>query len=176
MSLKEAFIHLQEIRPYARPNLSFFSQLVQYEYEKLGCNTVEMVRESMDFESCTKNESETKKQKKKKDNQMVKQYLTVPDLYRKEFPNLLKLEISEAKRVPNHPMVSESKSTTGSVMSTSGINKCPNPRTRTKSNQNKSSEKSAFLNNELKPFVVENVSYENFVLELESARNQRKNE
>ncbi|KAH8268224.1 hypothetical protein KR026_002316 [Drosophila bipectinata] len=43
MSLREAYKHVQSIRPQVRPNSGFFQQLRQYELQLRGTNSVEMV-------------------------------------------------------------------------------------------------------------------------------------
>lgn len=43
MSLREAYIHVQSIRPQVRPNSGFFLQLRQYEHELRGSSSIEMI-------------------------------------------------------------------------------------------------------------------------------------
>lgn len=43
MSLKDAFNHTKWARPQIRPNCGFFRQLMAYELELTGCQTVSMV-------------------------------------------------------------------------------------------------------------------------------------
>lgn len=43
MSLREAYIHVQSIRPKVRPNSGFFQQLRQYEQELRGSCSVAMI-------------------------------------------------------------------------------------------------------------------------------------
>ena len=75
MSLKDAFTHLQDVRNYARPNLAFFDQLVQFENEITGSNSVEMVLETMEIEDPNKSDSEkARKKKKKKDCKLLQQF------------------------------------------------------------------------------------------------------
>ncbi|XP_022210958.1 dual specificity protein phosphatase 18 isoform X2 [Drosophila obscura] len=43
MSLREAYTHVQSIRPQVRPNSGFFQQLRRYEQQLRGSSSVEMV-------------------------------------------------------------------------------------------------------------------------------------
>lgn len=98
---------MQQGRAYARPNLSFFQQLVQFEADCLGTNSTDIVQESMDFEVLDPKEAESKRKKK---TLLVRntpeQFIYVPDFYRKDYPHLFKLEIEQAKKIPDCPMVS----------------------------------------------------------------------
>ena len=40
MALREAFLHVRAVRPSARPNSGFFSQLIEFERDERGCGSV----------------------------------------------------------------------------------------------------------------------------------------
>ena len=188
MSLKEAFFKLQQVRTYARPSLSFFSQLIEYELECKGINSVQMVREPMSSDMDLKQSSAEKVNNKKKKRFSQEQYILVPDFYEQNFPDLLKMEIADAKSKGNNPFVSNisalqvhSERNNNHQVSTfinrlrnrnnskvkmlTGVDKLP-----MSSDQSQQPYK-VYLNSELKPFVVENISYKNFLAELEMVRN-----
>ena len=162
MSLKDAFTHLQEVRNYGRPNLAFFEQLVQFEYDVLEANSVEMVAESMEIEDAKKSNSE----KKKKKNDGPQQLITVPNFYKKEYPHLFKLEVAEA-RAGNCPMVSTSstKTSTTSCSKTTASSAAKKSKSSTTGTMEQT-----YVSNELKPFLVEQISYQAFLAELNKAR------
>ena len=90
MSLAQAFRQVQAVRMYARPSLAFFHQLVQYENDCLGVNSVQMVAVPMAADSDTK---------AKKDS-APHQSIVVPDIYsrEKDYLHLLQLEVSAARK------------------------------------------------------------------------------
>lgn len=164
MSLKAAFLQMQEVRTGARPNLAFFEQLVQFERECLSTNSVQIVKESMDFEEEIKKPDDSekaKKKNKKKEHAGTGQFISVPDFYHTECPHLLKLEIGEAKRSGNCPLVGQSheRASVSKVVAKKSANKLAGPE-----------EKLSCRNHELKPFVVETISYEVFLKEFQKAR------
>ena len=194
MSLKEAFGKLQKVRTYARPSLSFFVQLIQYEFDCQGCNSVQMVKEPMSFEMDKRKTSSEKKKMKKKKQFIQEQYILVPDFYRHNYPHLLKIEIANAKSKGNNPFVSTIKnissktSLNNSHQKMNSVNSKQRVRSNSKISKIKKSNKLLvscqnqvtntqcqsqilYPNNELKPFVVEDISYEHFLAELEKVRN-----
>lgn len=82
-NLRDAFTMVQGARNYARPNLTLFQHLVQYEKECLGTNSVEMVQVTTDFEETKQIESNKaggKKRKLRSNNELI----TVPNFYKKQ--------------------------------------------------------------------------------------------
>lgn len=164
MTLKNAFSRLQETRPYARPNLAFFHQLVQYERECLGRNTVEMVDVPIESE---KSESRNRRKKTKKKPGKT---IVAPDFYRKDYPHLLKLEIEETANNP-----SLKKILSKSPLNKSKISKKSNTRAKKKSvsssdTKSNNSHQLRPETNELKPFIIETVLYPEFIEEFEKAK------
>lgn len=147
MPLREAFSKLQAARPYARPNLTFFEQLIKYEQLCLGKATVEIVNLSGDL---LKSNLATARR--------LRDHIRVPDFYRKEYPHLLKLE---AEVTDTGSMAAGSCSLAESVVAESSVH-------------SDASDTEQAVTNELKPFILEKVVYTEFIAEFERNKHKRK--
>lgn len=201
MTLKEAFKLLQAIRPYARPNMNFFSQLIEYEKTCLGVNSVTMVRELPTFEPTKRyDDSDDGSHHSDSDASEVllrppigsnEDYVLVPDFYRKEYPHLFKLEVEdyldgEDEDPQTSPIRSTSKKKTsknkkskpsrlGKKVSSKQALAIKSRKTRSKSttiNKSPASVQNAFI--ELKPYVVEHINYTDAILDFTATRKARK--
>lgn len=170
-SLKEAFDSLQDARNCARPNLSFFKQLVSFEKKIRHTNSVRMVHESMNLAG----EGEAKNKKKMK-GASVEPTIEVPNFYKKEYPQLFKLEVNEA--LAGHcPMVKGLGAGTSmggsSNSSTTGQAGESNSKIGEQEGGGKA-QAQVYTTHELKPFVLDDaVSYKDILSELKLLRHRK---
>lgn len=186
-SLKEAFITLQEARSYARPNLAFFKQLMQFEYECHGTRSVQMVQETMSIDEPEKSNSSgtsppaPKKMPKKPDP--FEPVITVPDFYKLQYPLLFKFEVTDALAAANCPLVSQP----GATKAVSLTSQASSATVHSKKREMKPSstkmdvfsksthlQEAPYQSNELKPFILEVISYEDLVKELANFEARKK--
>jgi len=96
-TLKEAFAQLQAVRPYARPNPSFFYQLTEYEKTIYGKNSVEMVWEGLadsDLFRVLNNGKVRSHKTLSKSTASI--YVLLPNIYRTDYMHLFKSEVIDA--------------------------------------------------------------------------------
>ncbi len=166
-SLKEAFDSLQDARNCARPNLSFFKQLVSFEKKCRQTNSVRMVQEPMNMAADAK--------KKKKRGAGAEPTIEVPNFYRKEYPQLFKLEVNEAL-AGNCPMVkgmSGSANSVGSSMAASSSAASQATESKVASKLGDQDQGQVYTTHELKPFVLDDVSYKDLLAELRKLRTRK---
>lgn len=131
VSLRLSFQQLQQSRQCARPNPNYFQQLIEYERECLGKNSVHMV----DIDSkvpITDNHTSSSTTT-----------LRLPDIYVDTYPELLKYEQNTYQYL----------------------------KTKLQQQQQSSTLQNEYTG-ELRPYIIEQVSYEKFFHELDLARQQ----
>ncbi|XP_075676619.1 uncharacterized protein LOC113791002 [Dermatophagoides pteronyssinus] len=158
VTLRLSFHQLQQSRQCARPNLNYFQQLIEYEFECLGKNSVQMI--DLDHFKCkfqTSSSSidgynENKFLSKSSSLQQQQQQQSIigqklPDIYYEQYPELLKYEQNTYQYLKTKSQQQQQQQQSSSTI------------------QNE-------YTGELRPYIIEQISYLKFLNDLELSRQQ----
>ena len=157
VTLRLSFHQLQQSRQCARPNLNYFQQLIEYEFECLGKNSVQMIdldhfkckfqTSSSSIDGYNENKFLSKSSSLQQQQQQPIIGQKLPDIYYEQYPELLKYEQNTYQYLKTKSQQQQQQQQSSSTI------------------QNE-------YTGELRPYIIEQISYLKFLNDLELSRQQ----